>query len=312
MRLNSNGQPFAMGNTVTEKDVDVTVKTDLSSPTTKVSVDKASCMVRIHPLEIENNLIRLTKIVTTLGRDAKNDIVCDDTSISRKHAQVLNEDGEYVLQDCDSTNGTIVDGEPITSVELTDGCQIQLGNHIFKFLANDSMESQYHETIYSLMTKDGLTNVYNKRYLVEILGREFERNKNHDRPFSIILIDIDHFKQLNDTHGHLVGDEVLKDFATRIERACGPDQVFARYGGEEFAVLLVETDGHSASQFAESLRQSIDGVPFECTAGALQITASFGVAQCNTDQHETYSDLLEEADRNLYQAKADGRNKVCG
>ena len=306
-----NGQmAFSMDKSVSDSQLDVTVQTDLSTPTTMVSADKAGCLVRIHPLEIENNLVRLTKIVTTLGRGCENDIVCEDTSISRKHAQVLNEDGTYILQDCRSTNGTLVNGKPATEVTLRDGCQIQIGNHIFKFLGNDSLESQYHETIYSMMTKDGLTNVYNKRYLVEILSREFERSKNFNRPFSIILMDIDRFKTLNDTHGHLAGDEVLKGLATRIQCECGADNVFARYGGEEFALLLVETNKCDATKFAEKLRTAIDNKPFFCCAGSLHITASFGVAQCDPQQHATFSDLLEEADRQLYQAKAAGRNAV--
>ena len=114
-----------------------------------------------------------------------------------------------MLLDCGSTNGTFVDDLEVSECELRDGCQIQVGNHIFKFLAGDSIESQYHETVYSMMTKDGLTGVFNKRYLVDALAREFERSMAYGRPFSIIISDIDFFKKFNDAYGHLAGDEVL-------------------------------------------------------------------------------------------------------
>jgi diguanylate cyclase (GGDEF)-like protein len=291
---------------------EMTVPTNSKAMSTYTGGLNPGCLVHIYPLEIENNLVRLSNRVTTLGREPGSDIFCDDSSISRNHAQILRKKEVYVLEDQNSTNGTFVDGKRVSKTALTDGCQIQIGNHIFKFLASDSVESQYHETIYSMMTKDGLTNVYNKRYMVEVLCREFDRSKSYHRPFSVVLADIDYFKKFNDTYGHLAGDEVLQAFAHRIQSKCGPGQVFARYGGEEFALLLAETDKTTALQFSESLRRTISDEPFKCYAGPLTVTASFGVAQCCGDRHHAYADLLEEADRFLYQAKANGRNRVCG
>lgn len=271
------------------------------------------CIVQIHPLVLENKMLRITQSKTIIGRDPKCDIFCDDSSISRKHAMLLRTDSGFAIEDCGSTNGTFVDGNQVSKQLLTDGNQIQVGNHIFKFLAGDSIEHQYHETVYSMMTKDGLTNVYNKRYLIDAISREFDRSQTYGRPFSLVMMDIDFFKSFNDTYGHLAGDEVLQEFAKRIQAECSPEQIFGRFGGEEFSVLLIETGVEAASDFAEKLRMKICSTPFDCCAGSLDVAASFGVAQFSSDKHTSFSDIVEEADQNLYLAKEGGRNRVsCG
>jgi diguanylate cyclase (GGDEF)-like protein len=269
------------------------------------------CLIRIHPLEIENKLIRLPQSTTTIGRDQTNDICCDNSSVSRKHAIITPQDFGFVIEDSDSTNGTFVNGRSISSTQLRDGAKIQVGNHIFKFLAGDSIESQYHETMYAMMTKDSLTDVFNKRFLIDALSREFERSQTYGRVFCIVMIDIDFFKRFNDTYGHLVGDEVLQEFARRINQECGANRIFARFGGEEFALLLVETTLQQATEFAEAMRKKIGSTPFSCCAGKMEVTASFGVAQYDNHTHESFSAVLDQADRHLYIAKANGRNQVC-
>jgi len=269
------------------------------------------CLIRIHPLEIENKLIRLTRVETTIGRDPASDIFCDSSSVSRRHAAIRQGDHGFFIEDCQSTNGTFVDGRSVSSNPLQDGAKIQVGNHIFKFLAGDSIESQYHETMYAMMTKDSLTNVFNKRFLIDAVSREFERSQAFGRVFCVVMIDIDFFKRFNDTHGHLVGDEVLQEFARRIDQDCGANRIFARFGGEEFALLLVETPLSEAADFAEAMRERITSTPFSCGAGELKVTASFGVAQYDADNHKSFSAILDQADRHLYTAKADGRDQVC-
>jgi len=269
------------------------------------------CLIRIHPLEIENKLIRLTRIETTIGRDSESDIFCDSSSVSRRHATIRQGDHGFSIEDCQSTNGTFVDGNSVSSNQLQDGAKIQVGNHIFKFLAGDSIESQYHETMYAMMTKDSLTNVFNKRFLIDAVSREFERSQTFGRVFCVVMIDIDFFKRFNDTHGHLVGDEVLQEFARRIDQDCGANRIFARFGGEEFALLLVETPLAEATKFAEKMRSKITSEPFSCCGGKLEVTASFGVAQYDPDSHKSFSAILDQADRHLYTAKANGRNRVC-
>lgn len=269
------------------------------------------CLVRIHPLEIENKLIRLPLAETTIGRDSTNDIFCDNPSVSRKHATIRPLDDGFVIEDSESTNGTFVNGRSVSSKQLQDGAKVQVGNHIFKFLAGDSIESQYHETMYTMMTKDSLTDVFNKRFLIDAVSREFERSRAYGREFCIVMIDIDFFKRFNDTHGHLVGDEVLQEFASRIDQECGANRIFARFGGEEFALLLVETSLEEATQFSEAMREKIGGEPFSCCAGEMKVTASFGVAKYDPDTHQSFSAVLDQADRHLYIAKANGRDQVC-
>ena len=269
------------------------------------------CLVQIHPMEIENKLIRLPLGGIMIGRDPVSDIFCDNASVSRRHATIGAKDFGFAVEDLGSTNGTFVNGISVASKELRDGDKLQFGNHIFKFLAGDSIESQYHETMYTLMTKDSLTNVYNKRFLIDAVSREFERSQVYGREFCVVMIDIDFFKRFNDTYGHLVGDEVLQEFARRIDQECGANRIFARFGGEEFALLLVETALEDATEFAEAMRTKINSAPFSSCAGELKVTASFGVAQHDADNHDSFAAVLDQADRHLYIAKANGRNQVC-
>ncbi len=126
----------------------------------------------------------------------------------------------------------------------------------------------------------------------------------------LLLMDIDYFKKFNDKFGHLAGDEVLQEFAKRIDDECGCNKTFARFGGEEFAVLLIETSLQEATEFSESIRRKICDAPFECCAGSLEVAASFGVAEYKQEVHQNFAELLDQADQNLYQAKAQGRNQV--
>lgn len=289
---------------------DATIQTPSNHPTAS-NVCNHGCLVRIHPLELENKMLRITQRQTTIGREPTNDVFCDDGSISRQHATITKDNQGFLVEDKGSTNGTFVNGDMIQSRRLADGDKIQVGNHIFKFLSGDSIESQYHETVYSMMTIDGLTNVYNKRYLVDALAREFERSRAYGCQFSIIMMDIDFFKKFNDNYGHLAGDEVLQEFAKRVGGLAEPNQIFARFGGEEFAWLMVETDCQKAVAYAEQARQVVASTPFKCCAGDLNVSASFGVAAFDAEKHSSFAALLEESDQQLYRAKESGRNRVC-
>ena len=126
------------------------------------------------------------------------------------------------------------------------------------------------------------------------------------------MIDIDHFKAVNDTYGHLVGDEVLREFGKRVQEGCREDDLLARYGGEEFCLLLSATDAAEASEVAERCRHSVGSRPFDTTAGPLTVTASFGFACLNFEAGESGLDLIQRADQQLYRAKRSGRNQVQG
>jgi two-component system cell cycle response regulator len=162
-----------------------------------------------------------------------------------------------------------------------------------------------------LAQTDPLTQLLNRRALTERLQQEMERALRYDASLALLLVDLDHFKAVNDTHGHLVGDDALRDLARLLLDTVRTTDVVARYGGEEFLVLLPETDDTGAEGFAERIRQAVEAHRFEAAGAALRLTASLGVAVFPAPRVHTAEDLFVRADAALYRAKADGRNRVC-
>ena len=267
-------------------------------------------LVQIHPLDLDCGPIELDDEITTLGRSDECTIQVDEESVSRKHAEIRRTSSGFEIVDLGSTNGVLVNEIPAEQVALRSGDRIQLGARVYRFLSDNDFEAQYHETVYSMMTRDGLTGAYNKRYLLESLAREIHRCKRYQRPIAVALMDIDHFKAVNDTHGHLVGDEVLKELARRLHDVLRDDEVLSRFGGEEFAVVMVEADREQAIEVAQRCRLAICNTPFETAAGPLEITASFGVSVPAPESLASVDPILAEADERLYDAKHDGRNCV--
>lgn len=244
-----------------------------------------------------------------IGRGVENDVVLYSDSVSRRHARIEARGGSYHLVDTRSTNGTYVNHELVTDRQLSRGDQIKIGDTILKFLSGADLESQYHETIYRMTIIDGLTEIHNKRYLVEQLDRELSRATRHGRPLTLVMCDIDHFKLVNDELGHLAGDHVLKEVAQLIKSRLRPDDVIARYGGEEIAIVLPETDLAGGILIANELCQMIERETFVFEDDEIEVTLSFGVAQ-----HEPPWDwyaFVKASDEQLYEAKRGGRNCVC-
>jgi two-component system cell cycle response regulator len=194
---------------------------------------------------------------------------------------------------------------------LRDGDLIKIGRTIFKFLTGGNIENAYHEEIYRLTTIDGLTQISNKRYFMETLEREIARGHRYQRSLSLVMFDLDHFKNINDTYGHLAGDYVLKQLASAVKLKIRREDLFARYGGEEFAIVLPEIALPTAMTFAEKIRQLVERHEFRFEKTAINVTISIGVG--STDERETKSEtLIKRADEFLYAAKAAGRNQVRG
>jgi diguanylate cyclase (GGDEF)-like protein len=156
---------------------------------------------------------------------------------------------------------------------------------------------------------DGLTQAHVKRYLLEALEKEIIRARRHARDLSFIMFDIDHFKKINDFHGHLAGDFVLKELARIVQSRIRRDEVFARYGGEEFAIVLPETNLEGAKALADGLRERVEASRFTFQNEMINVTISIGVAMLG-EQDRTSLDLIKHADAKLYEAKRTGRNKV--
>ena len=273
--------------------------------------DGQDCLVIIYTVNSRElgKRFSLADGAVKLGRGGENTIILDNDSVSRRHARVEIRNGMHFLVDMNSTNGTYVNDEIVHDHPLRRGDQIKIGDTILKFLSGSDLESQYHETIYRMTIIDGLTSIHNKRYLIEQLEREISRATRHARPLALVMIDIDHFKDVNDTLGHLAGDQVLKDVAQLAKSRLRPDDVIARYGGEEFAIVLPETKLRGGILIAEQLRQMIEDEAFVFEGEEIQVTVSCGVSELEADWR--CNDFLRDADRKLYEAKGSGRNRVC-
>lgn len=247
-----------------------------------------------------------------IGRGAENHIVLDGDSVSRRHAHLEQRGNVWWAVDDGSTNGTYVNDEQINrEFGLANGDRIKVGPTIFKYLSGADVEAQYHEEIYRMTIIDGLTQAHVKRYLLEALEKEIIRARRHVRDLSFIMFDIDHFKKINDHHGHLAGDFVLKELARIVQGRIRRDEVFARYGGEEFAIILPETNLDGARALAEGLREKIEQSRFVFQGDMIPVTISIGVAPL-VDADKTGMDLIRSADAKLYEAKRSGRNRVVG
>ena len=245
-----------------------------------------------------------------VGRGAENHIVLEGDSVSRRHAHFEQRSGAWWCVDDGSTNGSYVNDEQIMrEARMGNGDRIKIGPTIFKFLSGQDVEAQYHEEIYRMTIIDGLTQVHVKRYLLEALDKELMRARRHQRELSFLMIDIDHFKKINDVHGHLAGDHVLKEVARLMQQRIRRDEVLARYGGEEFAIILPETTLEGGCALAEGLREKIEESRFVFQGETIRVTISIGAAML-IEEHRTSLDLIKKADEKLYEAKRAGRNRV--
>jgi two-component system, cell cycle response regulator len=269
---------------------------------------KDVCVVQIHGPDLGKKYV-LTRAELTIGYEDTNDVVVDLDSVSRRHARITLRQGIAVLEDLASTNGTYLNGQQVVEpAALRSGDQLKVGGCVFKFLSGDNVESEYHETIYTMAIVDGLTGVYNKRFFLEFLEREMERCRRYERPLSLLLFDIDHFKKVNDTFGHIAGDYVLRELADVARRVVRREQCFARYGGEEFALVLPEGNLEEARTLAEKLRAMVQGTDFRFDGKSIPVTISIGVAVRGSTQAPL--ELVKAADERLYAAKRGGRNRV--
>jgi len=273
--------------------------------------DAGGSVVQIYPASGGAGLVDLSDGTVVIGREQSCQIVLADDSASRRHAAIEWAGDGYYLTDLDSTNGTFLNDLRVERQKLAAGDRICVGNHIFKFLSDDHIEAQYHETVYQMMTTDGLTLAYNKRYLLESLDRELSRSHRLKRPVSLLMLDADHFKMVNDTHGHMVGDGILRQLCDRARSLLRKDEMLGRFGGEEFAIVLGDSNAEEAEAVAEQLRETIGGMPFVIDHLSLNVTISIGVAETLGYSLTTPADLIQRADAKLYEAKSNGRNQVC-
>jgi two-component system cell cycle response regulator len=246
-----------------------------------------------------------------IGRSSKNDLFLDQESISRHHARITFDGTKHWVADLNSTNGTFVNDEAIREQGLCDGDQLRVGRSILKFMTGENVEVAYHEEIYRLMTVDALTQVFNRRYFNEALEREVNRSRRYGRPLSLVAFDIDHFKRVNDTYGHLTGDNLLRQIVAAVKPRLRREDVFARTGGEEFGILLPEVGLDGGRTTAEKVRRIVEATPIKHEQQIIGCTVSLGVAALGADE-TTGEELYKRADGRLYEAKDAGRNRIAG
>jgi diguanylate cyclase (GGDEF)-like protein len=265
---------------------------------------------------------------TLLGRGREAQLRVEDVAISRVHARIVKrEDGRFFVEDMGSTNGTFVNGagpiERSARAELQRGDRIQVGpNVVLRFSIIDQVEETLARQLFEASTRDPLTRVYNRRYFAERLASEVGFAERHKSHLGLISFDIDHFKSVNDTHGHPVGDLVLQAITREVTRLIRVEDVLARVGGEEFAVLVRGIEHTNVVRFAERLRRAVEKMSVPFSVDSIGVTISIGVASLDevltpplpTPEGEVGSPeerLLSLADARLYEAKEGGRNRVC-
>src|SRR4051812_48982902 len=224
-------------------------------------------------------MYKITNESTVIGRGQQADIQVIDEGISRRHAEIVHEGENILIRDLGSTNGTYCNGDKITSYQLSDGDKIQVGSTtILKFTFHDSLDESFQRQMYESALRDGLTKIFNKKYFLDRLESEFAYAVRHRAPLSLIMFDIDHFKKINDSHGHLAGDYALTTLARVVGEAIRQEDVFARYGGEEFAVICRGIDLPGAVAFGERVRKQVDAHSFVYDGVNIKVTVSVGVA----------------------------------
>jgi diguanylate cyclase (GGDEF)-like protein len=249
--------------------------------------------------------------VQRIGRSSECEIWLNDDGVSRRHALIAFEDGAHVVRDTESANGTFVGGQRVESTVLRDGDLIQFGPQaIFRYAIADEGQEQLLRQLYEASVTDALTGANNREHFDNQLRMELSYARRHGSDVSLVMFDVDHFKRVNDTYGHPMGDEVLVEISKATRRLVRGEDVFARYGGEEFALILRGIPLEGSRAVGERLRERIAALEFQSERGSFKVTVSVGCASFATTSEPSVETLVQFADRRLYAAKHGGRNRV--
>lgn len=267
--------------------------------------------------------IPLERDQVVIGRAIEADVRLNDSRASRLHARIASTTDpntnhtSFVITDLGSTNGTLVNGELITEVSLTDGDKIVIGDHLFRFEMLDEIDREFQQQIHRLIAHDELTGLLTSKSFFSELRREAARAEADSRPFCVLMMDLDHFKEVNDTYGHLVGSKTLEETGRVIKEALRAGDVASRFGGEEFAAFLLDANYAQGLVAAERVRLAVESEEFPVTRmnspegpATHRVTISIGVAAYPDDATDPIH-LVELADSALYRAKRSGRNRIC-
>jgi diguanylate cyclase (GGDEF)-like protein len=257
-------------------------------------------------------MFKLSRKQTIIGRGQTAHIRMMDEGVSREHCEIEADGDTMILHDLGSTNGTYCRGTRVDRHILEDGDKILVGsNTVLKFTYHDSLDEVFQRQMYESALRDDLTKAFNKKYFTDRLESEFAFAAQAKAPLSLVVFDLDHFKLVNDTYGHPVGDQVLAEVAGVVANTVRAEDVFARVGGEEFAVICQGTDMLQAQAVAERMRQAVAAHRFAVDGQPLPLAISAGVAAIPEASLNDAQALIAAADQALYEAKRTGRNRVC-
>jgi diguanylate cyclase (GGDEF)-like protein len=279
----------------------------MSEPTPNEGSEMAGTLTRVDG-PTAGCVVTLPTDQLTIGRSKRADLHLTDEGVSRKHARICWVDGAYVLEDLGSQNGSVVCGKKVSAVELKQGDLIRIGPvATLRFCWMDAHQKGLLDELYETSVRDPLTGAYNRRHFSEQLEAELAYAKRHKSELSLLLLDIDHFKRINDEHGHQEGDRVLEELTRVAHRHLRTEDVFSRYGGEEFALILRGVPLIGAARAAERLRLAIAA---QVSAGTQPVSVSIGCAALGALEEGTAAALIQVADQRLYEAKQTGRGRV--
>jgi diguanylate cyclase (GGDEF)-like protein len=264
---------------------------------------------------IPGTMLPLTGEGTMLGRATDTTFQLEDLTVSRQHAFVaIDPDGSVQITDQGSSNGTFVNGDRIARHRprrLVDGDRIQLGTTVvLKLVRLDPDDEQFQRDLFERTVRDPLTGLYNRAYFLSQIGALAARGQAQEVGLAILMLDIDHFKRVNDSYGHLVGDGVLREVAAVIRESTRAEDLVARYGGEEFVIALPVSVEELATERAERIRATLAERRIAARDDEIQVTASLGLSFSPPGRVRHTMALIQIADQALYEAKAGGRNRV--
>lgn len=257
-------------------------------------------------------VVPITSDEATLGRGSDCDVWLQNSAVSRLHARLVVRRGKLVIEDSGSANGTFVNGERVSGrTVVPDGSRVQLGSEVLlRVRLLDAKEATSSQRLFVAALRDSLTGLLNRHAANERLLEEVAFAKRHATHLSVLLIDIDHFKVVNDTHGHPAGDAVLTEVARALRATVRAEDVVARWGGEEFVVITRGIPPMGVGILAERLRAAVEKLPISTERGvAIPVTISIGVAALAAGKDVV--GVVTDADVALYAAKTTGRNRVC-
>jgi diguanylate cyclase (GGDEF)-like protein len=258
---------------------------------------------------------RLRRGSVILGRGVDADIRILDDLASREHARIepiwdaARQESVFRLFDLGSTNHTFVNSHQVDRADLKDGDKVQIGDTVLKFVLLDDIEARFHAEVRQRISYDQLTGLLTKESLFLALEQELVRAARYSLPLAVLMMDLDRFKSVNDTYGHLMGSHVLSEVGRLIRESIRALDVSGRYGGEEFVSYLPETFLVAAHQVAERIRSTIERHAFTLDAATVPVTISIGIAVYPEGGRDLTS-LVARADKALYRAKQAGRNRV--